>query len=459
MELPVHKIEKALAIEVYASKESGIGGVIRDAVEDFVVDEVLVDRSIAKIENAENKALRASLDKQEFLLCVLRKKNWDTFIAIKNIARQLGISQDQINIAGIKDTKAITSQHITIQHATFQHITKIAIKDIEVAPIGYYHQRLSPYYLLGNNFRITIKAISFSEFSIAKRIEKIMKEIEVSGGLPNFFGHQRFGTTRSITHRVGKAIIQGKLESAIMIFLAEASVHEHPVSRKARQELRSTQDFKKALHNFPKQLRYERLILAHLAANPGDFVGAFRRLPRKLQFLFVQAYQSYLFNRFLSKRIQMGLKLNLAEVGDYVVNVERTGLPLNIRGRIVDFATLPKINNDLGTGRLRLALPLIGFKQRPSGGVMGQMEKQVLLAEGIKMEDFKLNVLPELSGRGGLRPITSPIINFRIRDISRDLNDQESIQVTLEFMLLRGSYATILLREIIKPKDPIVAGF
>ena len=459
MDLPVHKIEKALAIEVYASKEPGIGGVIRDVIEDFVVDEVLVDRSIAKIENAENKALRASLDKQDFLLCVLRKKNWDTFIAIKNIARQLGINQDQINIAGIKDTKAITSQHITIQHATFQNIAKIAIKDIEVTPIGYYHERLSPYYLLGNNFRITIRAISFSEFSIAKRIEKIMKEIEVSGGLPNFFGHQRFGTTRSITHRVGKAIIQGKLESAIMIFLAEPSIYEHPASRKARQELRSTQDFKKALYNFPRQLRYERLILAHLAANPGDFVGAFRRLPRKLQFLFVQAYQSYLFNRFLSKRIQMGLQLNLAEVGDYVINVERTGLPLNIMGKIVDFATLPKINENLGTGRLRLALPLIGFKQRTSGGVMGQIEKQILVAEGIKMEDFKLKVLPELSGRGGLRTITSPIINFRTCDISRDLNDQESIQVTLEFMLLRGSYATILLREIIKPKDPIAAGF
>ena len=305
--MPVHKIDKTLAIEVHVSKEPGIGGVIRRAVEDFVVDEVLVDGSIAKIENAESKALRASPDKQNFLLCILRKKNWDTFIAIKNIARQLGIYQDQISIAGIKDAKAITSQHITIEHATFQDITKIAIKDIEVNPIGYYHEKLSPYYLLGNNFKIIIKAVNFAEFSIAKRIETIMKEIEVSGGLPNFFGHQRFGTTRSITHRVGKAIIQGKLESATMLFLAEPSVHEHPASREARQELRSTKDFKKALHNFPRQLRYERLILAHLVEKPVDFVGALKRLPGKLQSLFVQAYQSHLFNRFLSERIRMGL--------------------------------------------------------------------------------------------------------------------------------------------------------
>jgi tRNA(Glu) U13 pseudouridine synthase TruD len=29
----------------------------------------------------------------------------------------------------------------------------------------------------------------------------------------------------------------------------------------------------------------------------------------------------------------------------------------------------------------------------------------------------------------------------------------------LSFMLLRGSYATVLLREIMKPENPIKAGF
>jgi tRNA(Glu) U13 pseudouridine synthase TruD len=32
-------------------------------------------------------------------------------------------------------------------------------------------------------------------------------------------------------------------------------------------------------------------------------------------------------------------------------------------------------------------------------------------------------------------------------------------QVKLGFMLLRGSYATMLLREIMKPRNPILAGF
>ena len=393
------------------------------------------------------------------LLCILVKRNWDTFIAIKNVARQLGIRQGQISIAGIKDAKAVTAQHITIEQATMESATKVNVKDVEIRPVGYFRDELSSYYLLGNSFRIAIKAVNLADHAITKRIGAIMQDIEVSGGMPNFFGHQRFGTTRAITHRVGKAIINDKLEDAIMLFLSEPSAYEHPASRQARRDLQSTQNFREALQNFPRQLRYERLILAYLVEKPHDFVGAFKRLPAKLQALFVQAYQSYLFNRFLSERILSGFALNRAVIGDYVVNVERTGLPMVKTGKIANDTVLAETNEAVKTGRVRVALPLIGFKQRPSKGAMGQIERQILETEGVKAEDFKIDALPEISGRGGLRTTTSPIKNFRVHNISRTTSDLKAYQVTLEFMLLRGSYATVLLREIMKPKNPITAGF
>jgi tRNA pseudouridine13 synthase len=458
--LSVPKIDKALNIEVYATETLGTGGVIRSAVDDFAVEEVLVDGSQAKIEQtSESHALRATLDKQEFLLCVLVKRNWDTFIAIKNIARQLGISQEQISIAGIKDAKAVTAQHITIEHGAIEDIGKVDVKDVEIRPVGYFRDKLSPYYLLGNNFSITIKAITLAEQTIARRITKTIQELEVVGGIPNFFGHQRFGTTRPITHRVGEAIVKGNFENAAMLFLAEPSVYEHPESRQARRELQLTQDFKQALQNFPRQLRYERLMLAHLVEKPRDFVGAFKRLPVKLQALFVQAYQSFLFNCFLSERIRSGFALNRAEVGDYAVNVERSGLPMVRAGKLVDAAALAETNEAVRMGKMRVALPLVGVRQRLSQGAMGQIEQQVLDAESVKQKDFDVNALPEISGRGELRAIVSPIKNFKVPNISRIAGNLKEHQATLEFMLLRGSYATVLLREIMKPKNPIKAGF
>jgi tRNA pseudouridine13 synthase len=458
--LPVHKIDKALGIEVYATETLGIGGFIRRSVDDFVVEEVLVDGSRAKIEKAaESHALRASLSRQGYLLCVLVKRNWDTFIAIKNIAKQLSISQEQISIAGIKDAKAVTAQHITIAHGSMEDIAKINVKDIEIRPVGYFHEKLSPYYLLGNNFSIAIKAIKLAQSTITKRITAVIRELEAVGGVSNFFGHQRFGTTRPITHLVGKAIVKGDFENAALLFLAQPSAYEHPSSRQARRELQSTQDFKEALQNFPKQLRYERLMLSHLVEKPEDFVGAFKRLPIKLQALFVQAYQSYLFNRFLSERIRNGLALNKAEVGDHVVNVERSGLPMIHTGKTADVTALAETNEAVRTGRMRVALPLVGIRQRLSQGVMGQIEQQVLEEEDIKTENFKITAIPEISGRGELRAIVSPIKNFKVHNILRIADTLKAHQATLGFMLLRGSYATVLLREIMKPRNPINAGF
>jgi tRNA pseudouridine13 synthase len=450
--LPVPKIDKLLGIEVYATKNLGVGGVIREAVDNFVVEEVLVDGSKATIEKAWTpQALGASLTKQQYLLCILVKRNWDTFIVLKNIAKQLDISQKKIQIAGIKDAKAVTAQHITIENCSMEDTAKVSIKDVKIRLVGYFREKLSPYFLLGNNFAIKIKAINCSESTVEKRINATTRALGDMGGIPNFFGHQRFGTIRPITHLVGKAIIRGDFEKAAMLFLAKRSIHEHPSSRQARTVLQSTCDFKAALSNFPKQLRFERLMLGHLAGNPKDFVGAFRRLPIKLQALFVQAYQSYLFNRFLSARIKNGFSLSRAEVGDHVVNVERSGLPMFQLARFADPENVTEVNALMDAGRMRVALPLIGTKQRLSQGVMGQIERQILEEEGIQTGNFRVSAIRDMSRGGGLRAVVAPVKGFKL--------SQRTHQADLSFMLLRGSYATVFLREIMKPNDPIKVGF
>jgi tRNA pseudouridine13 synthase len=110
--LLVPEIEKLLGMEVYTTKSVGVGGLIRESVDDFVVEEVLVDGSKASLNGeVRSRVLGSSLQKQRFLLCTLVKRNWDTFIAVKNIAKFLGIDQARVQFAGIKDAKAVTAQH------------------------------------------------------------------------------------------------------------------------------------------------------------------------------------------------------------------------------------------------------------------------------------------------------------------------------------------------------------
>jgi tRNA pseudouridine13 synthase len=429
-------------------------------VEDFVVEEVLVDGSKAEInQSVERQVLGSSPDKNRYLLCVLVKRNWDMFQALRVVAEQLDISSRCIQIAGIKDAKAITAQHITIEGAKVEEIQKVEVKDIKIRPIGYFRSKLSSYFLFGNNFHITIRAISHSKPTIKKRITKTIEELDAICGVPNFFGHQRFGTTRPITHLVGKAIVKRNFRKAVMLFLAKPSMYEHPESRQARKQLHTTQDFRQALKNFPKQLRYERLMLRQLAKKPDDYVGAFRTLPIRLRELFPQAYQSYLFNRFLSRRILCGLPLVRAEVGDYVVNVECSGLSMLKMPKIASAEALTEINRALETGKMRLAIPLVGFKQRKSLGMQGEIEKQILEEEGISQESFKIPAMPEITARGELRTAITPLNNFSLNEISEDPANSSKQKAEASFTLHRGSYATILLRELIKPHNPLKAGF
>ncbi len=451
------EIDRILGLEIYTTSSLGVGGRIRGAAEDFQVEEVLVDGSKAQVYPSEEKrALGASLERQRHLLCVLVKRNWDTFIAAKNVGAQLGLGQNTLQIAGIKDAKAVTAQYVTIENQTIEDAAKIAVKDVTLRPIGYLRNPLSVFYLLGNCFTIKITEITQPEAQVKEQVAHTITEVTQTGGIPNFFGHQRFGTTRPITHYVGKSLLRGNFEEAAMLFLAKPSPDEHPTSRKARSELQDSRDFKAALENYPKQLRYERSMLNYLNNNSADFKGAFQVLPQKLQGLFVQAYQSYLFNRFLSERVKAGLPLNRAEVGDFVVGVERSGLPMVNVAKTVTADSQAKVNEALAVGKMRLALPIAGFKQKLSDGEMGKVEQRVLQEEAVNMDDFRVAVNSRLGGRGGLRTALTPVKDFKLLGVTQETG---GLSVSLSFMLFRGCYATVLLREIMKPQNLIAAGF
>jgi len=447
-------MERDIGIEAYVTKTIGIGGMIRSFPEDFVVEEVLVDGSHAKATSTETPqtAIRG-----RYLRCNLIKRNWDTLLAVKKIAEQLGVSQDRIQIAGIKDAKAVTAQHIAISRLMPEQLQKIKIKDISILPKNYSNEILSSNILLGNRFQITIRGIGHSVSTIQKRMQGVYEELSTLGGMPNFFGHQRFGTIRSITHQVGKALVLGNLEEAALIFLAQPSLYEHLESRKARQRLKNEQSWEKALEYFPRNLHYERLMLHHLSRRRGDYAGAFRKLPIKLRKLFIQAYQSYLFNKFLSQRLKEDISLNEPQNGDYVVQVDSQGLPT---GEFTQLTSSANVRDPpLFEGRMHLAIPLIGFKQSLSSEKQGEIESKILETELVTRQNFFVSYMPELRAAGELRPVIAKITDFSINVIDDDSVNAAKRKVTLSFMLNRSSYATVLLREFMKPKNLIKAGY
>jgi tRNA pseudouridine13 synthase len=88
---------------------------------------------------------------------------------------------------------------------------------------------------------------------------------------------------------------------------------------------------------------------------------------------------------------------------------------------------------------------------------MGEIEREVLEQEGIETANLHVNVLSRTGGKGGLRTAVTPVKDFKLQNVLQSADG--SSQATVSFMLLRGCYATVVLRELMKPSNPISAGF
>ena len=93
-----------------------------------------------------------------------------------------------------------------------------------------------------------------------------------------------------------------------------------------------------------------------------------------------------------------------------------------------------------------LSLPFVGYSYYKKTRFDYQISK-ILSQEEITPKDFFIKEMQEVSSEGGFRQAA-----IRCSDYFSDKNK-------VEFSLSRGSFATILLREIMKPSDPIDAGF
>jgi tRNA pseudouridine13 synthase len=454
--LQVPQLEHDLGLEVYATQSEGIGGKIKYFLDDFVVEELLTDGTLAQV-NPPTEDWTPKGEGQN-LICVMVKHRWDTFLAIKEVAKKMHINQKRVRFAGIKDTNALTAQHISIENVTPEHVLGLEIRDITVYPRFFSRDRMYSDLIKGNRFHIIIRDIDHPAAVIEKNTKKVTKQIEKIGGVPNFFGHQRFGTIRPNTHLIGKYLTLNDPEKAAFEFLAAPSIHEHAEAREARQQLQESKNFEEAQEKFPRFLRYEHLMLRYLTKHPTDFVGAFRELPRRLRKLFVQAYQSYLFNKFLSERIRQGTPLDEPQMGDYAIWLDKNGLPTD-KHEQVNKINIKLVTNFMKQQKMALALPLVGPNQPPSKGAQGELEQKILDKEDVSRESFKIPLMPEATAEGKVRAVLNPVWNLVQEELTEDEHNEGKQMLKLAFNLNRGSYATVVLREFMKPQDVISAGY
>lgn len=413
-------IDRMAGIECYCTKSLGIGGSIKQDHEGFRVSELVTD--------SLSHSLSKSFDDQHrYPLFLLEKEGIDSNHALIEIAQKFHL---KLRVMGIKDAQASTKQFAGSERVLRDPPLELRTAHTRLFLRGFTRKPVDRAFLAGNSFEVTIYGSRKSD------LECFVPEISK---IANFYGLQRFGSERLVTHLVGREIIKRNFDQAVHLLLSYTTDYDTPASREIRERSADPSNYQRVLPRLPRGMDIERQLMSALIAGR-DAVSALRAVPITIRRLFVQAYQSFIFNRCLSEAIMDGAGLISPEPGDLCFEMEGP----STFGRIVKFENIPAGRNAVP------AVRMAGYTFQPGKGRFENITKRILEQEGIAAKDFHIKEMQELSQQGGFRQAPLWCTDFEYR---------KTPQLAATFSLPKGSYATTLLRELLKPEDPIKAGF
>jgi tRNA pseudouridine13 synthase len=456
-------LERATGVEWFVSDAEGVGGRLRERPADFQVRE---------LEAFDVAPVDADPGSYAHLVCRVTLRGWDTNDFAARLANAIGMSRERVSWAGTKDKRAVTTQLFSLQGVDPEAVPTVRDADVEV--VGRAGRPIFFGDLAGNAFEVIVRAPDrpdaaetvrdeLAAFAVAGDPDDMTDDVDAPNdtvAVPNWFGVQRFGSMRPVTHKVGLDIVRGDWEEAVLTYVASSSEREPEDTREARTYVEQTRDFTGALDRLPNRLRYERAMCHELDGvedpDPADYRRALEAVPTNLQRLFVNAAQSYLFNRMLSERLRRGLPLGRPVVGDVVAFADRDApegltLPDTDRLQSVTDRRVENVARHCERGRAFVTAPLVGTDTDLAGGEQGEIERSVLSAVDLSPADFSL---PGEFGSTGTRRATLVRTDL---ELTRPADDRKENALALSFSLPRGSYATALLREFLKG-DPADLG-
>ncbi|MFX0056972.1 MAG: tRNA pseudouridine(13) synthase TruD [Candidatus Heimdallarchaeota archaeon] len=446
-----HKnLELIVGIDTYsASHLPGIGGIYKHNFKDFIVKEILANGKILEIKEDYPSPEFSEELKDVYTSFNLVKLNKDTFEAIRAIGSALRIPYEIINYSGLKDKCSISVQRASIRGNYIEKLKKLKIRDIFIRNISPSKKSVNLGSNWGNKFIITIRNIQKST-ALKKNIEELFDFLNRKG-FPNYYGLQRFGTFRPNSHKIGRFLLEGKYKDAFDEFVLETYPTESLEAQFFRNELKVTGNLKEAYNSFSKSLNYERTMIKHLIDHPNDYKGAIDRLPSDLIKLLISSFQSYFFNKMVSLRIKKGYSLFEPSKGDIISILDDDNGNITqikyIYGDLYDKYLIEALK----LNRAAIVVPLIGFDTNlDEFRLMKQFFDQIIEQENFNKEIFKSDQLVKFDFKGSFRAITIKPLGLRILDIAEDDLFPNRMKFKFEFSLQKGSYATILLREIIK---------
>ncbi|AJE04296.1 tRNA pseudouridine(13) synthase TruD [Geobacter pickeringii] len=388
----------------------GTGGSIKESAEDFMVEEL---------------PLYLPCGEGGHTYALIEKRGITTLEAIRRLARALKVPEREVGYAGMKDSRGVTRQTVSLPRVAPEEVRALELPGIAVLSAERHRNKLRLGHLAGNRFLIRVRGVVPEALSRAGEILAVLTR----RGVPNRFGEQRYGVQGN-SHLIGRAMLAGDWRGAVDLLIGDPTKVEGEGWRGAIDAYRRG-EIEESIRLFPGHCRTEREVLQRLAKRPGDFERAFQSVHPRLKKLYLSACQSHLFDQVVAARID---SLDTVLAGDLAWKHEN-GACFLVEDAAVEAPRAARFEIS-PTG------PIFGCRMTPASEEVGEREGALLAAAGLTPASFDLP--GGLRMEGERRPLRVPVGDPR--------TEVDADGLVLEFSLPKGSYATAVLREIMKPE-------
>ena len=356
-----------------------------------------------------------------FSIYRLQKRFWNTLDVIRELEQRHGLRR--IGRAGLKDRYSISTQYISIPG---RGPCSIREKNYSLEFAGRADEPVSRDVLLGNSFRVTLRALTDEESSaILTALPKVTRF-----GFPNYYDEQRLGSARHGQGFIARRLIDGHFNGALKLYLATPSPADDPKTRRTKSLISENWGH---WVECVKLVRPEaRPIIQYLIRKPKDFKGAVGLIPRNLLELFVGAYQAWVWNETMSATLRS----------------------LGVPTRTVEYshgslAFWNKLSPEHEAFLSQLVIPAVGPGAEFPGERIARIAAEVLSRDGLTLETLKMKVRVH-----GVffkaYPRKAVIVPEHLKASSPEPDDiyPGRKKLVLSFFLPPGSYATMLIKRL-----------
>ncbi len=380
----------------------------------------------------------------EHIYLFVEKRGLSTSELLRIIADHFGVDHRDIGYAGMKDKNAITRQHLSVyapgkrpeDYPMLQH------EQVGVLWADLHRNKLRRGHLMGNRFSVWIRDTDAHRVHDAHRILRFLG----ARGMPNFYGHQRFGTRRR-NHQLGRLYLRREHRELLDLLLGPDP--DLPDLNADARRAYLDGDYASAQALMPPAQRTEHAALRALVKgrSPSDAVHA---VPLMQRVFWVTAWQSAIFNRVLARRLheapdgaEPGSMLSTLRPGDIAFKHDSHAMFRVDEQTAADPRTAERLKNR----EISPTGPMFGMKTMLCDGVSADIEREEFEREGISMEALERAVKSLGDSVAGTRRplrtlVTDPEVEAGV--------DDKGHYIRCAFDLPAGSFATMLMRELLK---------